>query len=72
MAYWNKISRPKISPKYDLGFDFWWFDPVKAKNLKDDKKNSMINKKNDKDNSGIYLLIIFLIFILWKVKKKIS
>ena len=71
VAYWNKISRPKISPKYDLGFDFWWFDPVKAKNF-DDKNNSIINKKNDKDNSGIYLLIIFLIFIFWKVKKKLA
>ncbi|MEN8215349.1 MAG: extracellular solute-binding protein [Pseudomonadota bacterium] len=24
VAYWNKIARPKISPKYDLGFDTWW------------------------------------------------
>jgi microcin C transport system substrate-binding protein len=30
VAYWNKIARPKISPKYDLGFDTWWFDPEKA------------------------------------------
>ena len=33
VAYWNKISRPNVSPKYDLGFDFWWFDPDKARNL---------------------------------------
>jgi microcin C transport system substrate-binding protein len=30
VAYWNKIARPKVSPKYDLGFDTWWFDPEKA------------------------------------------
>jgi len=30
VAYWNKIARPKISPKYDLGFDTWWLDPEKA------------------------------------------
>ena len=29
VAYWNKFSRPSISPKYDLGFDFWWFDEEK-------------------------------------------
>ena len=29
VAYWNKISRPEITSKYDLGFDFWWFDEKK-------------------------------------------
>ena len=30
VAYWNKFSRPAISPKYALGLDTWWVDPVKA------------------------------------------
>ncbi|QEX15154.1 ABC transporter substrate-binding protein [Hypericibacter terrae] len=30
VVYWNKFSRPAISPKYDLGLDTWWVDPVKA------------------------------------------
>ncbi len=29
VAYWNKFSRPAITPKYDLGFDTWWVDPKK-------------------------------------------
>ncbi|MBW1996959.1 MAG: ABC transporter substrate-binding protein [Deltaproteobacteria bacterium] len=29
VAYWNKFSRPKITPKYALGFDTWWIDPEK-------------------------------------------
>lgn len=24
MIYWNKFARPKITPKYGLGFDTWW------------------------------------------------
>jgi microcin C transport system substrate-binding protein len=24
VAYWNRFSRPAISPKYELGFDTWW------------------------------------------------
>ncbi len=32
-AYWNKLSRPKIRPRYGLGFDTWWYDPEKAKNI---------------------------------------
>ncbi len=31
VAYWNKISRPEITSKYDLGFDFWWFDEKKMR-----------------------------------------
>ncbi len=34
VAYWNKFGRPKTSPKYALGFDTWWIDPVKEANLK--------------------------------------
>jgi microcin C transport system substrate-binding protein len=29
LAYWNMFSRPKVTPKYALGFDFWWIDPKK-------------------------------------------
>ncbi len=31
VAYWNKFDRPKITPKYALGFNTWWVDPAKAK-----------------------------------------
>ena len=24
VAYWNKFSRPRVTPKYTLGFDTWW------------------------------------------------
>ena len=71
VAYWNKISRPLISPKYDLGFDFWWFDPKKAENLgKITTSNNQ--KKINKNNLIYYLLLIFLLFILWKIKRKSS
>ncbi len=30
VAYWNKFSRPAISPKYSLGLDTWWIDPAKV------------------------------------------
>jgi len=36
LAYWDKFSRPKVKPKYVLGFmDTWWFDAAKAEALKD-------------------------------------
>ncbi len=27
VAYWDKLRRPAISPKYALGLDTWWLDP---------------------------------------------
>ncbi len=33
VAYWNKFSRPAITPKYSLGFDAWWVDPDKEERL---------------------------------------
>ncbi len=33
VAYWNKFSRPHIIPRYNLGFDTWWIDPVKNAKL---------------------------------------
>ncbi len=71
VAYWDKLSRPTISPKYDLGFDFWWFDPEKVENL-GNMTSSPNNKKNNKDNSIYYLLLIFLLFILWKIRRRSS
>ena len=33
VAYWNKFTRPEITPKYGFGFDTWWIDPEKAEAL---------------------------------------
>ena len=71
VAYWNKISKPEVSPKYDLGFDFWWFDPKKAGSMGEIPSPSN-DKKNNKDSSIHYLLLIFLLFILWKIRRKTS
>lgn len=30
VAYWDKFSRPEITPKYALGFNFWWINSKKA------------------------------------------
>tara|TARA_R110002110_G_scaffold112791_2_gene280197 strand:+ start:884 stop:2767 length:1884 start_codon:yes stop_codon:yes gene_type:complete len=36
VAYWNKFSRPAISPKFDPGvLDTWWYDKAKADMIDD-------------------------------------
>ena len=71
VAYWNKLSRPAISPKYDLGFDFWWFDKNKDEDLSNIKPSKNDKIKN-KEYSIYYFLFFFLLFVLWKIKRKKS
>lgn len=33
VAYWDKFSRPDITPKYALNLTDWWVDPYKAQRL---------------------------------------
>lgn len=33
VAYWNKFVKPDLAPKYALGFDTWWVDEEKEKDL---------------------------------------
>ena len=67
VAYWNKLSKPAISPKYDLGFDFWWFDEIKAQNLGSIKKPN--SKKNSEKNYLGYMFLLVPLFILWKLRR---
>ena len=34
VAYWDKFGRPKVTPKYALGFYTWWIDARKEAALK--------------------------------------
>ena len=29
VAYWNRFGRPKVQPRFGLGFNTWWIDPDK-------------------------------------------
>ena len=69
VAYWDKISRPEVSPKYDLGFDFWWFDPKKAKKI-GDISYPLEDKKNKKRQLNLFSAINFLIIYFMENEKK--
>lgn len=33
LAYWNMYEQPKIKPKLNVGVDYWWSNPEKAKKV---------------------------------------
>ena len=33
VAYWNRYGRPTVTPKYDPGFDTWWYDRTRAETV---------------------------------------
>jgi microcin C transport system substrate-binding protein len=35
LGYWDKFSRPKVTPKYSLGFFNWWVDDAKEAQLRE-------------------------------------
>ena len=39
-AYWNKFTRPAVTPKYSLGFDSWWIDPAREERLAEREKSA--------------------------------
>ena len=40
VAYWDKFGRPRVVPKYGLGFDAWWIDPATEAALAARRKKS--------------------------------
>jgi len=39
LAYWNIFDKPKIRPRYAVGFETWWIDPQKVKDLNQRGRN---------------------------------
>ena len=33
VAYWDKLRRPAVAPKYGLGLESWWVDPAAEKTI---------------------------------------
>jgi microcin C transport system substrate-binding protein len=39
IAFWDRFGRPERNPKYALGFDSWWIDPVRDRALQEAKRS---------------------------------
>ena len=63
VAYWNKFEKPKISPKYDLGLDFWWISQKKEENLEKKLTHNQSKSENSKGEGQFSSWALFSLFI---------
>jgi microcin C transport system substrate-binding protein len=43
VAYWTKLQRPKVTPKYGLALDTWWLDP-KGEQVVESRKKEVLKQ----------------------------
>jgi len=43
ILYWDKFGRPAVTPKNGTSIDYWWFDPVRARSLEEQRSQQPQN-----------------------------
>ena len=54
ILYWNKFSRPQVTPRTGTSVDYWWFDEAKAAQLAKDRNRQTDSGK--KESGGAWNL----------------
>ncbi|MDX1529241.1 MAG: extracellular solute-binding protein, partial [Gammaproteobacteria bacterium] len=75
ILYWNKFSRPEVTPKNGTSTDYWWFDEKKAADLAEARRNAgSLNDAGSAETPGVgttVLTAIALLFVGWMVFRKV-
>ena len=62
VLYWDKFSRPTVTPRAGTSTDYWWFDDAKAARLESARKSQPENSKEGAGNeSGLIKLLGILV-----------
>ncbi len=71
VLYWNKFSRPEITPKNGTSTDYWWYDREKAENLDAARRAAgSLTAGGASDTPGVGTTVfaaIALLFVGWMV-----
>ena len=78
ILYWNKFSRPQVTPRTGTSVDYWWFDEAKAAQLAKDRKRESGDAKNEQGGSlsltrvlsAIIILGVALFFLARRARRK--
>jgi microcin C transport system substrate-binding protein len=64
ILYWNKFSRPQVTPRTGTSIDFWWFDEAKAAQLEKERKRETADGNNERGSTPSLAKILGAIAIL--------
>lgn len=77
IAYWDKFSRPNITPKNGTDTDLWWFDPAKAEALAQRRTSEPASAEGAGENTtgialyaGIGILLAVAYVALRRAKRR--
>ena len=75
ILYWNKFSRPEVTPKNGTSTDYWWYDEEKAQKLAEARRQAgSLNGSAGAETPGVgttVLTAIALLFVGWMVFRKV-
>ncbi len=63
VLYWDKFSRPEVTPRTGTSIDYWWFDEAKAARL-ERARNQQPQNTEDEDSNVISLNMALGIIIV--------
>jgi microcin C transport system substrate-binding protein len=75
ILYWNKFSRPAITPKNGTSTDYWWYDEDKAARLAEARRVAgSLNGKRSADTPGVGTTVFTAVAVLlvgWMVFRRV-
>ena len=64
ILFWNKFSRPEVTPRTGTSIDYWWFDDAKAAQLEKDRKRETGNEKDERGGASNLSKVLGIIIVL--------
>jgi len=55
VLYWDKFSRPVITPRSGTSIDYWWFDDARAARLESARQSQ---PKNEQEQTGNHFSVV--------------
>ncbi len=63
VLYWDKFSRPAVTPRNGTSIDYWWFDEAKAARLENARK-SQPDSTTEQAGSGTSLTMVLGVLVI--------
>ncbi len=77
ILYWDKFSRPAVTPRTGTSIDYWWFDEAKAVRLEREKNQAPQSTEDKRDNAisldmllGFVVVVGAVVIIMLRHKRK--